>query len=85
MILNEDMYVPVLSWRLGEYQALLRLNTWVKNRTMPLICIPEVGFDFAEGKFKKTVDEHVRPFVKRYSMKSGVPGLLGWPCMTRLP
>ena len=71
MTLSENMYVPVLSWRLGEYQALSRLDIWVKDRTMPLVCIPEVEFDFDEGEDKKTVDEHVRPFVKRYSKKWG--------------
>ena len=71
MILSEVMYVPVLSWRLGEYQALFRLNAQVKDRTIPLVCIPEVEFDFAEGKEKKTVDDHVRPFVDRYNKKWG--------------
>ena len=71
MILSENMYVPALGWRLGEYQALLRLDTWIKDRTMPLICIPEVGFDFAEEKLKTTVNDHVLPFVKQYSKKWG--------------
>ena len=36
---------------------------------MPLVCIPEVEFDFAERKDKKTVNDHLLPFVKRYSDK----------------
>ena len=71
MILNEDMYVPVLDWRVAEYQALWRLDPWVKNKTKPLICIPEVGFDFDKEKDKKTVNDHVRPFVKQYNKKWG--------------
>ena len=71
MILNENMYVPVLCWRLGEYQALFRLNDWAKDRTIPLVCIPEVEFDFAKWRPRKTVDDHVRPFVKRFKDKWG--------------
>ena len=71
MILSENMYIPVLSWRVAEYQALLNLRSWVKDRTVPLVCIPEVGFDFDKGKDKKTVNDHVRPFVERYSEKWG--------------
>lgn len=71
MILSKDMYVPVLSWRMGEYQALKFLKTQDKNKIMPLICIPQVEFDFDTRKDKKTVDEHVRPFVNRYEEKWG--------------
>ena len=71
MILSENMYVPILSWRQGEYQALTRLNDRVKDRTIPLVSIPEVEFDFAEWKIKKTVEDHVRPFVKRFKDKWG--------------
>ncbi len=69
MILNKDMYVPALSWRQGEYQALWRLDTQVQDKVIPLICIPEVEFDFAEKKIKKTVDEHVKPFIRRFNAK----------------
>ena len=71
MILSENMYVPALGWRVGEYQALWRLDPRVKDRTMPLVCIPEVGFDFAEWKLKKTVNDHVLPFVNQYRKKWG--------------
>lgn len=71
MILSKGMYVPVLNWRQGEYQALFRLNAWVKDRTIPLVYIPDVEFDFATWRDKKTVDEHVRPFVKRFNIKWG--------------
>ena len=69
MILSEDMYVPVLSWRQGEYQALSFLNPCDKDKIIPLVCIPQVEFDFEMRKDKKTVDEHVRPFVDRFKAK----------------
>ena len=69
MILSEDMYVPVLRWRLGEYQALLRLTMDIKDRIIPLICIPEVEFDFEFRQLKKTVHQHVEPFLRRYQNK----------------
>ena len=71
MILSEDMYVPVLRWRLGEYQALLRLKPGIKDRIMPLICIPEVEFDFELRQPKKTIHEHLSPFLRRYHKKWG--------------
>ena len=71
MILSDDMYVPVLRWRQGEYQALLRLNSETKDRIMPLICIPEVEFDFELRQPKRSVHEHVYPFLKRYRAKWG--------------
>lgn len=72
MILSKDMYVPVLRWRLGEYQAILRLEPDIKDRIIPLICIPEVEFDFESYQPKKTVQEHVEPFLRRYREKWGI-------------
>ena len=69
MILSEDVYVPALRWRQGEYQALLRLKPAIKDRIMPLICIPDVEFDFERRQPKKTVHDHVYPFLGRYHKK----------------
>lgn len=71
MILTSDMYVPALRWRLAEYQALFRLASSVKDRTVPLITIPEIEFDFEEWRPKKSVQEHVHPFPARYIKKWG--------------
>ncbi len=71
MILTSDMYVPALRWRQGEYQALLRLSNEAKDRIVPLITIPELEFDFEEGRPKKSVQEHVHPFAARYKAKWG--------------
>lgn len=72
MILTSDMYVPALRWRQGEYQALLRLTSQVKDRIMPFITIPEIEFDFEEWRPKKSVQEHVLPFAGRYKLKWGM-------------
>lgn len=71
MPLASGSYVPALRWRQAEYQALLRLGSAVKNRIVPLITIPPIEFDFETRKPKKTVHEHVRPFVGRYKEKWG--------------
>ncbi|HIO99600.1 MULTISPECIES: beta family protein [Gammaproteobacteria] len=64
-------YLPVLKWRQGEYQALMRLKTHVKDAVLPLIVVPPVEYDFEEERPKKTVQEHIEPFAKRYSAKWG--------------
>ena len=71
MILTSDMYVPGLRWRQGEYQALMRLQADAKQRTVPLITIPDVEFDFEIWAPKKSVQQHVHPFVARYKAKWG--------------
>ena len=71
MNLNSDTYVPALQWRLGEYQALLRLADQVKDRIAPFITIPEIGFDFEEWRPKKSAHDHVLPFPDRYKSKWG--------------
>lgn len=71
MILSKDMYVPVLRWRQGEYQALFRLSGAIKDRVVPLVSIPDVEFDFELRQPKKSVHEHVYPFVKRFEAKWG--------------
>jgi len=71
LILTEDMYVPVLRWRRGEYQALAHLAAAVKDRVVPFIIIPEVEFDFETRQPKKSVHEHVDPFAKRFNAKWG--------------
>lgn len=71
MNLSEDTYVPALRWRQGEYQALFRLSSAVKDRVMPLITIPPVEFDFELWQPKKSVHEHVHPFIARFDAKWG--------------
>lgn len=71
MNLSEGAYVPALRWRQGEYQALYRLTPTVKDRVMPLITIPPVEFDFELWQPKKSVHEHVHPFIARLDTKWG--------------
>lgn len=71
MILTKDMYVPALRWRMAEYQALMRLAAKAQERVVPYITIPEREFDFDSWLPKKTIHEHVHPFVARYEKKWG--------------
>jgi len=69
MPLIDDIYVPAVKWRQGEYQALLRLTDPAKGRIFPLITIPDVEYDFDDGTPKHTVHEHVEKFPTRYKQK----------------
>ena len=69
MRFDHHHYVPCLRWKLGEYQAVLRLGEDSKDALTPLIDVPEIGFDFEERKPKKSVDEHLAPFAKRVDQK----------------
>lgn len=71
MTINKDAYVPILKWRMGEYQALLRLKDAVKDAIVPLFIIPPVEYDFDEQRPKKTLEEHISPFADRYRIKWG--------------
>lgn len=64
-------YMPILKWRMGEYQALMRLKTHIKDAILPLIVVPPVEYDFEEERPKKTIQDHIEPFAKRYSAKWG--------------
>jgi len=72
MKVNPGDYVPSLRWRTGEYQALAALTDAAKSRVVPFIVVPEIEFDFEEWKNKKTVQEHVEPFPKRFKAKWSV-------------
>lgn len=71
MNLSDNTYVPALSWRQGEYQALLRLKSAVKDQVMPLLTIPPVEFDFELWQPKKSIHEHAHPFIARFNAKWG--------------
>lgn len=58
-------YIPCLRWKLGEYQALADLSSIARSIIMPLIDVSEIGFDFATGENKKSVDDHLKQFAKR--------------------
>lgn len=71
MKISQGAYVPALKWRQAEYQALLRLSDAAKGRVVPLIIIPPVEFDFEEAEPKKTPQEYLEPFPRRFKLKWG--------------
>jgi hypothetical protein len=71
MTVGYDQYVPALSWRMAEYQALYRLPEAAKSRVVPLVTVPRIEFDFETRRPKHTVQEHVEPFPKRFEAKWG--------------
>jgi hypothetical protein len=62
-------YTPVLKWRQGEYQAILRLNAPTKPFVRPLVEVTPPDFDFEEWQPKKTLDEHLEKVPSRLSQK----------------
>ena len=52
-------YVPLLRWRMGEYQALEKLGDAQKAATVPLLEILPPDYDFELRKPKKDIDEHL--------------------------
>jgi hypothetical protein len=71
MKIAPNTYVPSLRWRMGEYQALSRLTDEAKSRIVPFVLVPEIEFDFEEWAPKKSVQDHVAPFPKRFKSKWG--------------
>ncbi len=71
MKIDFKTYVPILKWRMGEYQALHRLSDRAKEAIIPLLLIPPIEYDFEEERMKRTVDEHILPFPKKYDDKWG--------------
>ena len=63
MSFDHTHYIPCLRWKMGEYQAILRLRDKTRRGLTPLIQIPEIGYDFKEKRLKKTLDEHLEGFV----------------------
>lgn len=71
MAITHLHYVPVLKWRQGEYQALLRLRSEQKTPVVPLLEITPPDFDFELQEPKHTIDEHLAEFAKRLEAKWG--------------
>jgi len=62
MVITPKHYVPVLRWRMGEYQALLKLDAARKPFVVPLIEVLEPDFDFEKWVPKKNLDDHLSTF-----------------------
>lgn len=62
-------YVPILKWKMGEYQALARLDDRTKGGLTPLIEIPPIGYDFETGRERRSADDHLADFGKRLRAK----------------
>ena len=72
MEFGHNHYVPCLRWKMGEYQAVLRLHPATKRALTPLIDIPEIGWDFATRSESKSLDEHLAKFASRIHGKWGL-------------
>ena len=68
---NEILYVPCLRWKMGEYLAIRRLNPRTHNYLLPIIEIPEIGYDFENQSNSKSIDDHLSKFAKRVKQNWG--------------
>jgi len=66
---QHNHYVPVLKWKMGEYQALSRLSEQAKGKITPLFEIPPVGFDFESGEDRESWASHLGDFGRRLGSK----------------
>lgn len=66
---THNHYVPLLRWKLGEYQALSRLSEGAKAFITPLIEIPPVTYDFEIKRQSRSLDEHLGAFGTRLRTK----------------
>jgi hypothetical protein len=72
-------YVPCLKWKLGEYQALLRMPLALKEKLLPVLEVaeffvdsPHSAYDFEDGKPPKSIDQHLLKVAERIEKKWGV-------------
>ncbi len=65
-------YIPCLKWKQGEYLALSKMDDSLKNKFLPLIEVPEIGWDFEKKKNNKSLEEHLDSFTKRIVKKWGM-------------
>lgn len=71
MNFDHNHYVPCLRWKMGEYQAVMRLSPAAKCALTPMIDIPEIGWDFDTRTEAKSLDEHLAKFAPRVQEKWG--------------
>jgi len=70
-MLQKKDYVPVLKWKMGEYQALNKLREDLKDRICPLIEIVPIGFDHEKGVLRESMDSHIADIGTRLKKKWG--------------
>ncbi len=68
---ESTQYVPCLRWKMGEYQGVMRLAPELGKGLLPLIEVPEIGYDFEKQSPVHNIDEHLEPFPKRVAQKWG--------------
>ena len=77
--MSAPRYVPCLRWKQGEYQAVSLLTEEAKEAILPLIEVPEMGFDFETREESKTIDQHLAKIDERVVRHWGIG-----PCMLDL-
>lgn len=69
-------YIPCLRWKVGEYQAVLKLSQSSHSSIFPIFEVSEFGndreYDFERRKRPKTLDEHLSTFTTNIKRKWGI-------------
>lgn len=63
--MTHKYYVPCLRWKQGEYTAISKLSDSARERIVPLIAAPEIGYDFETESNSDSIDDHLAPFAQR--------------------
>jgi Beta protein len=67
-----DTYFPCMRWKQGEYLAVHEFCSNGAGAILPIIEIPEMTWDYEQGRFKKTLDDHLNRFVDKVHKKWGL-------------
>lgn len=88
MTMTPQHYMPLLRWRMGEYQALEKLGDAQKDRIVPLIEVLPPDYDFEQRRPKKDIDDQLKTFGDKLKKKwDSRPALLDGaqlPAATRM-
>lgn len=66
---DHRFYLPILKWRMGEWQALEHLSPAVKEKTVPFLEIPREKWDFEEEQPAVDLDSHLAKLAKAVNRK----------------
>ncbi|MCT4086696.1 beta family protein [Elizabethkingia anophelis] len=62
--MTEQIYLPILKGKKGEYDALSKLTDNVKKKILPLIEIPAIAWDFVNEAPSTTLEKQVDSSIK---------------------
>lgn len=73
----DELYTPVIKAKLGELDAIKELPDSIRSMLQPLVEVTAPTFDYVEGRFERSIDEHLDAVAKRMSETlAGIPRVM---------